>query len=426
MNNEVIVKPKTIKGRIDIDFDIHDIKKDIKEYLTYQHNINIINLISKRIYNSNWFECYNDHTSKSIDEDPLATCVATEFKFKQNLISNNRVLSNELYKTSTKLVPDEEYTNFKYIPIWHYNGNRNSKYTELFCHFEVLLHILTRKFSKLDNKIIRLGSIGLQRSFYEHQTLEELSNLTQREVINKFMNLKMENSDLNQKFDKLYELLIKQQENITEIKENNAKHMNELREQHKEQLKNTETKFNEMIDTINKQHERTRNTVTEQVNHLKGHITVGKLKRKEFINRIYIEKAKLNQTKIIVTVNRCMKENLPSLDVDRYKILLYTKSSSATESFNDFLEDNSHLYIHRLDSNKIEIETNKLDNFVNSFENYINNRDKNISTIIKELSNEPQITDKFDSLLEYEWLLNNTRYSRLYVDDSNNRLYYRR
>lgn len=202
--------------------------------------------------------------------------------------------------------------------------------------------------------------------------------------------------------------------------------MNELREQHKEQLKNTETKFNEMIDTINKQHERTRNTVTEQVNHLKGHITVGKLKRKEFINRIYIEKAKLNQTKIIVTVNRCMKENLPSLDVDRYKILLYTKSSSATESFNDFLEDNSHLYIHRLDSNKIEIETNKLDNFIDNFENYINNRDKNISTIIKELSNEPQITNKFDSLLEYEWLLNNTRYSRLYIDDSNNKLYYRR
>lgn len=121
-----------------------------------------------------------------------------------------------------------------------------------------------------------------------------------------------------------------------------------------------------------------------------------------------------------------MKENLPSLDVDRYKILLYTKSSSSTESFNDFLEDNSHLYIHRLDSNKIEIETNKLDNFIDNFENYINNRDKNISTIIKELSNEPQITNKFDSLLEYEWLLNNTRYSRLYIDDSNNKLYYRR
>lgn len=187
MNNEVIVKPKTIKGRIDVDFDIHDIKKDITDYLTFQHNINIINLVSNRIYNSNWFECY--------EENSLPTNVGSkiENKFKSSLISNNRILPNELYRTSTKLIPDQEYTTFSFIPIWHYNGNRNSKHTELYCHFEVLLHILTRKFSRLDNKIIRLGSIGLQRSFYEHQTLEELSNLTQQEVINKFMNLKMAN-----------------------------------------------------------------------------------------------------------------------------------------------------------------------------------------------------------------------------------------
>lgn len=91
MNNERIVKPRTIKGLIDFEFDVNDIRKELTDYLTYQHNIEIINLISQRLYKSNWFECYEKNSH------PAAA--ACKNKLEQSLIGDNdHVLPIELLK----------------------------------------------------------------------------------------------------------------------------------------------------------------------------------------------------------------------------------------------------------------------------------------------------------------------------------------
>lgn len=279
MNNERIVKPRTIKGLIDIEFDVNYIQNDIMDYLRFQHNIEIINLISKRLYKSNWFDCY--------EESSHPTTVGCKNKLKLNLISNDHVLPNELYKTSSKLIVDTKYTSFEYIPIWHYNGNRKSKHTELYCHFEVLLHILSRKFARLDSKIIRFASNGIQKAYYQHQTFEEFTNLSREELINKHIQIKMENTDLNSKLDNIYNLV------------------HEMKEDHKEQMKNIDDKYNAIISTINKQHERTREVIQSKANELKGHVTTNSSKRKQFYNRIYVKNEDLNKTESTLIINRC-------------------------------------------------------------------------------------------------------------------------
>lgn len=400
MNNERIVKPRTIKGLIDIEFDVNYIQNDITNYLIYQHNIEIINLISQRLYKSNWFECYE----KSL-HPAAAGC---ENKLEESLIGDNdHVLPNELYKTSSKLIVDTKYTSFKYIPIWHYNGNRKSKHTELYCHFEVLLHILSRKFARLDSKIMRYASLGIQKAYYQHQALDELSGLNQNELINKYINIKMENADLNSKLDNIYDLV------------------HEMKEIHKEQVKDINDKYESIISTINRQHEKTREVIQSKANELKGHVTTNSSKRKQFYNRIYVRNEDLNKTESTLIINRCMKENLPSLD-DDCKSLLEIKCSSATESLNEYLENNKHLYLNRIDSNKIKVLTKNINTIIESFENHIINRDKNVNIILKEITEVPEEepVNPYTNILTYEWLLN-THYYKLFYDETNNKLYYK-
>ena len=404
MNNERIVKPKTIKGLIDIEFDVNEIQNDIKEYVKYQHNIEMINVISKRLYNSNWFDCY--------EENSHGVHTPCKNNFNQSLIGeNNLILPNELYKTSSKLIVDTKYTSFKYIPIWHYNGNRKSKHTELYCHFEVLLHILSRKFARLDSKIIRFASNGIQKAYYQHQTFEEFANLSREELINKHIQIKMENTDLNSKMDNIYNLM--------------NKRFDEMKEIHKEQVKDINDKYESIISTINKQHEKTREVIQSKANELKGHVTTNSSKRKQFYNRIYVRNEDLNKTESTLIINRCMKENLPSLD-DDCKSLLEIRCSSATESLNEYLENNKHLYLNRIDSNKIRVLTKNINTIIESFENHIVNRDKNVNIILKEVTEVPEEEpiNPYTNILTYEWLLN-THYYRLFYDETNNKLYYK-
>ena len=183
--------------------------------------------------------------------------------------------------------------------------------------------------------------------------------------------------------------------------------MHEMKEDHKEHMKNTEEKYNSIISTINKQHKKTREIIQNKAEDLKGHVTVGKLKRKQFYNRIYIKNDDLNQTESTLIFNRCMKENLPLLDKE-YKSLLEIKSSSAVESFNDYLEDNRHLFVSRIDSNKIKVLTKNINTIIDSFETYVINRDKNVNIILKEVTEVPEeeSANPFVNILNYEWLLN--------------------
>ena len=120
-----------------------------------------------------------------------------------------------------------------------------------------------------------------------------------------------------------------------------------------------------------------------------------------------------------------MKENLPSLD-DDCKSLLEIKCSSATESLNEYLENNKHLYLNRIDSNKIRVLTKNINTIIESFENHIVNRDKNVNIILKEVTEIPEEepANPYTNILTYEWLLN-THYYRLFYDETNDKLYYK-
>ena len=57
-----------INGQVYTYFNDDGIKNIIKYYLQSQNNIKLINLISNRINDKNWFECYLDESSGNVVE----------------------------------------------------------------------------------------------------------------------------------------------------------------------------------------------------------------------------------------------------------------------------------------------------------------------------------------------------------------------
>ena len=68
-----------------------------------------------------------------------------------------KAVDKELYKTKTLLENECKYENeFPTYPIWHINGNHktNADKCPLYCHYDIMLHILSLRFVEIKSQIL--------------------------------------------------------------------------------------------------------------------------------------------------------------------------------------------------------------------------------------------------------------------------------
>ena len=164
-----IVDIRSLRGHVVIDFDAKDaqLKKLIQFYLWTTDNVELINVLSREYNEYNWFEAYDDsynsnqaYTKKQLlgiqntSHDANASC--------EQIVDIRRFIK-EVRDKSGHLKPSALYThlheglprNLKidlesldFIPIWYINGAQKARADtcELFCCFEILIHILAKRF----------------------------------------------------------------------------------------------------------------------------------------------------------------------------------------------------------------------------------------------------------------------------------------
>lgn len=108
---------------------------------------------------------------------------------------------------------------------WFFDGNKLSKHTKLTCHFDILIHILSKVFVTFKSQILKLASTDIQIAKEKNQSIVRYSKHSQ---------------------DKLVEMLMEKDEII----ENQKSEINELHVQKNEineRLKNIEKQNNELL-----------------------------------------------------------------------------------------------------------------------------------------------------------------------------------
>lgn len=234
---------RSIRVRLnDQEYSYNEICEDIRFYLQSQFNVNLINLVSRRELNKNWFECYGNDDFGSMLRSQHAQILI-------NLLdSEGHIIITELYKTKTLLINEHKYeTEFPEYPIWHINGNHktNAKYCPLYCHYEIMMHILSLKFESISEQIMALTSNEFQKAALNNENVENIIIKSKEELIE--MIRKLENNN-NIKDQKIFNL----EECMRDIKEQNIKIQQQHEESKKENkdLRNTIDSMNAKIDAV--------------------------------------------------------------------------------------------------------------------------------------------------------------------------------
>ena len=103
---------------------------NVKDYIKIQFNVNLINLVSKRELNVNWFVCYTENLNNLNNlQNNSNIGRSSDDNFNIKLINKNgNVNLNQLYQTHKILTLEHKYTSsFPSYPIWHINGNHKTK-----------------------------------------------------------------------------------------------------------------------------------------------------------------------------------------------------------------------------------------------------------------------------------------------------------
>ena len=282
-----IINLRSIRGFIGENFDLSSddqLKKIIHDYLTYSNNVELLNIYSRKYNGFNWFEIYNDieflikqfenqHAvytacSKSDQNSELLENINNSEKIDSTKISseikgkNNLLIPNKLYENMNLSLPKFQKIDLsacKFIPIWYINGSRTSRaeFTELFTTFEILIHILSKRFISFKSQLLSISSTGIQYAtetgygierylkiekeslaelvLHKDKKIDELTKIN-KELLVITQRLDKSNQDLNNKNDKLLselsvlnaknDYLINQNNNLNQ-NVNNLKHDNE-------------------------------------------------------------------------------------------------------------------------------------------------------------------------------------------------------
>ena len=196
------------------------IKTIIKYYLQTRENVKLINLISNRIINKNWFECYLNESSRNV-------LGSQHVQIKPELLDEkSNIKITDLYTTKTLLENGCKYENeFPTYPIWHINGNHDTraKYCQLYCHYDIMLHILSLRFVEIKSQILNLSTTDFLKAVINDETIEERIEYSREELMNM---IEKQKQIIKQKDKRIFDL----EECMREIRNDNNLIQNDNKE----------------------------------------------------------------------------------------------------------------------------------------------------------------------------------------------------
>lgn len=412
-------------------FNDNEIKSKIYNYLQSQDNIKLINLISNRIINKKWFECYLDKSSGNV-------LGSQDLQIKPELLDEkSNIKITELYETKTLLENGCKYEGeFPVYPVWHINGNHNTpaKYCSLYCHYDIMLHILSLRFVEIKSQILNLSTTEFLKAVINNETIDEHIEHSYEDLLNI---IEKQKQIINQKNKRIFVL----EECMREIRNDNnliQKDNKELKAKIDNVLKDNERILNKLDETHNELVE-TRHELSQNITHNTNLLTKidnkieTDLKEKTVDNTItnsvckIVIMAKFSKSKnisLFVNIRRQTTSGLNS-EIKKYKDrkykLIYEKEvpnamSTAKWIFN--YEQNTEKYgIIKLSNSQSKYQTNykngrqlkkDLDKII---ESYLNIPSTEIRNIIKE-ELEPiniKIEEIQDSILKLPEKLSNLK-----------------
>ena len=215
-----LVNLRSINGIIGEKFDLSDqkLQKIVHDYLKRSNNIELINIYSRKYNKFNWFEIYNNDEiiNQSINE--LTENIQLADKFDESKVKNElkdssgNLFPNKLYQNVHKNLPVFEKIDIdtcKFIPIWYINGSPKTKANccELFTTFEILIHILSKRFISFKSILLDLSSTEIQESKNRNYSLEDYSGMRKRCLKDLLFKKDKIINELNEKIDKMNEKL---------------------------------------------------------------------------------------------------------------------------------------------------------------------------------------------------------------------------
>lgn len=243
INKVLFANIRSLKGQIgDVNFDKEILKKNIMDFLRVGTNVELVNILSRDLNGFNYFEIYEE--SANINKDLKIEDVLGEFdhpavagcsnsdsirsnsnnssqdlkiedilgKFELPVFTGTSYLVQIRAKTdSSHFISSEvishinpniplykriEIEKFNFYPIWYINGPQKSNSCELFCHFNILIHLLSKVFVEFKSQILDLAGIDIQKAVARDQTVEKYLALSKDELITRLKMIEATNSNL--------------------------------------------------------------------------------------------------------------------------------------------------------------------------------------------------------------------------------------
>ena len=151
---------------------------------------------------------------------------------KSNANNVYRLISSEVLKrihSSIQLFIHHEINEFNFYPVWYINGKQFSKSCELYCHFNILIHLLSKVFIKFKSQLLDLAGVDIQVAVAKNQSLDKFIEYSKKDLITRLHVLESENADLinanHSLLDELREMKEESRKREEElIKQNNQTH----------------------------------------------------------------------------------------------------------------------------------------------------------------------------------------------------------
>ena len=420
-----IVNLRSIKGFIGKNFDLSDpkLKDIIQKYLRFSNNVELINIYSRKFNHYNWFEIYSnqENSEKQVKNEhgPYGPCS----KMNENLelseyikISNeidNSKINSKLKDSDNKLIPSKLYENmnqnlpkFKkldinsmnFIPIWYINGSlqTNAKYCELFTTFEILIHILSKRFITFKSQLLSISSTFIQRAKFCGFSIEKYLEYEKEDLAklllekdNLIVDLNREIQNLNQNILDLKTESSGLKDEIKDLKGETVNLKNELHT-NSSILSSVLTNTNKIIESSMEYHE----NISSRDKHLKNKIETKLPQRiittdstneilllfvsKSLNDKLHLYNDNITEEDIIINSISCQTENLQKeliyheFNQETDKILFRTIHGNSLD-LNRFVKNNGSIirpltgYIRKFVVKKSNINTLKqeLDRIMN-------------------------------------------------------------
>lgn len=236
LNEQRFCDIRSISGYIGGDFDKTILSDTIKNYLRFQNNVELINILSRELNKENYFECYIQNSNQS------------DLEIKQRILNDSEVAwnhaslySQDLQDNHNQFIPNKlkdvcKYTLhikrniFDFYPIWYINGKTNDPSCELLCHFDIVIHILANKFVEFKAKILRLAATDIEIAIHENNTIEDYAKMRKQQLL----------LTLKQRDERIEKLIILNEEanrKLDDLKEDNKithEKLDDLKESHRE------------------------------------------------------------------------------------------------------------------------------------------------------------------------------------------------